>query len=201
MELEEMKSLWDEMSQKVEKQQLVTDKIIIEMTQHKYTNKFSKLFLYESLGTVICFIAAIFILINITKLDTWYLMTLGILCVGFLMVLPVITLRSLRGIKGMNVSQHSYKETLIRFEKSKKWVLQLQRGGLIASFAFALIILPVFQKIVNGKDYFANNFDGFPWITTGIMLIFLFFFARWGYGCYKSITRSAENVLKELDDQ
>ena len=35
MELEEMKTLWEEMSQKVEKQQLVTDQIIMDMTQQK----------------------------------------------------------------------------------------------------------------------------------------------------------------------
>jgi len=70
MELEEMKTLWEEMSQKVEKQQLVTDQIIMDMTQQKYTSKFSKIFLYESLGTVICFAMAVYILFNIEKLDT-----------------------------------------------------------------------------------------------------------------------------------
>ncbi len=41
MELEEMKTLWEEMSLKVEKQQIVTDQLIMEMTQQKYKNKFN----------------------------------------------------------------------------------------------------------------------------------------------------------------
>ena len=40
MELEEMKVLWQEMSQQVEKQKSLTDKLIIEMTQQKYAQKF-----------------------------------------------------------------------------------------------------------------------------------------------------------------
>ncbi len=200
MELEEMKTLWEKMSERVEKLELVNEQHIMEMTQQKYTKKFSKLFIYESMGSVICFAMAIFLLVNIEKLDTWYLLACGIFTIGILLVLPYFTLQSLSKIKRLNVSKYSYKETLVRFEKSKNRILLLQRGGIVLSFGLALLILPVLQKILNNKDFFANDMSGFPWISVSVMLVFLFFFARWGYGCYKSITNSAENVLKELED-
>jgi len=200
MELEEMKTLWEEMSQKVEKQQLVTDQIIMDMTQQKYTNKFSKILLYESLGTVICFGMAIYLLFNIDKLDTWYLMACGIFTVSYLFLLPIFTLLSLTRIKSLDVAAFSYKETLIRFERSKKRVLFLQRSGIYISLILFLAILPVMNKIFNNKDMFTMDIAALPWIFTGVVLVLLIFFLRWGYGCYKSITASAEKVLKELED-
>jgi len=198
MELEEMKTLWEEMSLKINKQQLVTNQLIMEITQRKYTKKFSKLFIYESIGTVICIIMAFFILFNIEKLDTWYLLMSGIFVISILLFLPFFTLQSLTKIKHLNMAKYNYKETLVRFEKSKKRLLLLQRGGIVLSFVLALLIIPVLQKITNGKDFFVSM-SSFPWITVMGMLVFLFFFARWGYGCYKRITNSAENILKELD--
>jgi hypothetical protein len=200
MELEEMKSLWEEMSQKVEKQQLVTDQIIMDMTQQKYTNKFSKILVYESLGTVICFGMAVYLLFNIQKLDTWYLLGFGIFTITFLFLLPLFTLRSLTRIKRLNVAAHSYKETLVLFERSKKRVLLLQRAGIYLSLILFWAVLPVFSKIFNDKDMFTMDMNVFPWIFTGVVFVLIIFFARWGYGCYKSITVSAEKVLRELED-
>ena len=34
-----MKSLWNDMSQKVDQQKVLTDKLIIDMTQERYENK------------------------------------------------------------------------------------------------------------------------------------------------------------------
>ncbi|MEM7186245.1 MAG: hypothetical protein AAF466_06270 [Bacteroidota bacterium] len=200
MELEEMKMLWQQMSQKLEQQRLVTDQIIIEMTQQKYSNRFNKLYFFESLGTVVCVAIAILILVNFRKLDTWYLVTCGAFVTAFLLVMPLLTLRSLQRIKRLSVSQFSYKEMLVRFEKSKHRVLLLQRGSLILSALLAVLILPVFQKIFKNEDLFQQDIELSLWISVGVMLLFLFFFARWGYRCYQSVTRSAEGILKELEE-
>ncbi len=200
MELEEMKSLWQQMSQKLEKQQLVTDKLIMEMTQQKYSNRFNKLFFYESLGSVICVITAVLIFTNLERLDTWYLMACGIAVGTILLILPFFTLRFLHQIKNIKVAEYNYKETLIKFQRSKNRILMYQRGGIILSFFLALLILPVFQKIFQGEDFFQQGLGIRVWVSVAAMLVFLFFFARWGYRSYKSVTRSAESVLKELED-
>jgi len=200
MELEEMKTLWEEMSQKVEKQKLVTDQIIMDMTQQKYSNKFSKILLYESTGSLICYGMAIYLLVNIGKLDTWYLLSCGIFTITVLLILPLLTLRSLTRLKRLDVAAYSYKETLVRFERSKKRMLLLQRTGIYLSLILFLAVLPVMSKIFNDKDMFTMDMAALPWIFTGVVFVLLIFFVRWGYGCYKSITTSAENVLKELED-
>ena len=195
-----MKTLWEEMSRRVEKLEIVNEQNIMEMTQQKYTNKFSKIMFYESLGSVICYVSGIYLLINIAKLDTWYLMLCGIFTIVFLLLLPVFSLRSLSKLKRLDLTNYSYTETVVRFAKSKRRVLLLQRAGVYLSLLLFLTILPVTNKIFNNKDMFIMEMEAFPWIFVGIVFVVLIFFVRWGYGCYKSITESAENVLKELED-
>jgi len=155
--------------------------------------------MYEASGAVICYLMVIFMLLNFGKLDTWYLLTCGIFCVGFLAILPFFSLRSLNRIKKLKIANYNYKETLVRFAKSKKNVLLLQRLGLYISPLFFLIVIPVMNKIFNNKDMFQSDVSAFPWVFVGIFFVFITLFSRWGYGCYKSMTNSAENVLKELD--
>jgi len=199
MELEEMKTLWSEMSKEVEKQKSLTDKLIIDMTQERYTNKFNKILIYESMGAVICFAAAIFLIVNLGKLDTWYLLTLGIITITFLLLLPVLVLRSISRIKRLNIATNNYKETLVGFARAKKELLFTQRLGIYLSFVLVLVIMPVTSKIVDNKDFFTMEHSAKIWFFLPVLFIFLFFFSRWGYKCYKSIANSAEDILKELE--
>ena len=200
MELEEMKTLWQEMSQQVEQQKKLTDTLIMEMTQQKYTQKFSKISMYESIGSVICFLAALFIIFNFNKLDTWYLAACGMITLSFILTLPLLVLRSLKSIKNINISNASFKETIVRFAKAKKQLLFVQKLGLYANIVVFLASIPVAAKLLNNKDMFITG--GSIWKFGFIIVIgFLVILAsRWGYGCYKNITNSAENILKEIED-
>ena len=199
MQLEEMKNLWDEMSLKIDSQQKLTNKLIMEMTQQKFRNRFNTLSLYETSGTVICFLAATFILLNLDKMDTWYLMLCGILSLLILIILPILSLRALFGLKKLNLSKNNYKETLLEFSKRKKNMMLIQQFSVGISIVLMWMVAPVFSMIVNGKDFFMQEH------STGLLLFYaastigVIFFARWGYGCYKRITASAEKDLKELE--
>jgi len=140
---------------------------------------------------------ALYLLVNINKLDTWYLMACGIFTIALLLILPVITLRLLGKIKRMNIVKNSFKETIVSYTKTKNQLLLMQRVGIYLSFVLMFTCLPVFSKIMNNKDLFLQ---GKIWLTyIPVMVIFLFLFTRWGYKCYKNITNSAENILKELE--
>ncbi len=199
MQLEEMKNLWDEMSLKIDSQQKLTNKLIMEMIQQKFSHRFKTLSLYETLGAVICFLAGTFILLNLDKMDTWYLMLCGILSLIILIILPILSLRAIYGLKKLNLSKNSYKETLIEFSKRKNNMMLIQQISVGISIVLMWLVAPVFSKIVNGKDFFMQEH------STGLLLFYaattigMIFFARWGYGCYKRITASAENDLKELE--
>ncbi|NNL02094.1 MAG: hypothetical protein HKP39_07450 [Eudoraea sp.] len=197
MDLEEIQTIWSEMSDQLEQQKKLTNELIMKMTQDRYSNKFDKITFYETIGAVICFLAAIYFLVNINKLDTWYLFTCGIFTIAFLILLPVATLGLLRKMKRMNIVKNSFKETIVGYTKAKKQLLLMQRVGIYLSFVLMFTCLPVFSKIMKNKDLFLQSKIWLIYLP--IMAIFLFFFSRWGYKCYKNITNSAENILKELE--
>lgn len=198
MELEEMQTVWSQMSDQLEKQKKLTDKIILDMTQEKYKNKFNKMSTYESLGALVLFVAALLILINFNKLDTWYLLTCGIIVLAYIVTIPTMVLRSLHSMKRLNIATNNYKETLIEFTKKKSHLLFVQRLGISLNFVIMIAFLPVASKLMSGKDIFIES-NILYWYVP-VMAIVLFFFSRWGYKCYKNITASAENLLLELED-
>lgn len=199
MEMEELQATWTQMSEELDKQKRLTDKIILEMTQQKYKNKFQGITFYETIGAVICFTIAIYLIFNFHKLDTWYLMLCGIITFVFILVLPILTLRFLKKIKGLDISESNYKETILLYTKAKNRLLLIQQFGVYASFLILFTTLPVASKLLSNKDFFLMEKGWGLYAFIGLVLVFLFFFARWGYGCYKRITNSAEDILRELE--
>ena len=198
MELEELQEAWTQMGQELEQQKKLTNTIIMQMTQEKYKNKFKKLANYEGVGALICFVLGIIILINFTKLDTWYLITCGVLSLVFLIALPILVLQALYKIKGLNIIKNSYKDNLIHYTKAKNRLLLLEQIGIGCSFLMLFCIVPVTSKIFDNKDVFLEALKTEQLIVLGIMILFLMFFSRWGYRSYKKITNSAANLLEDL---
>jgi len=103
MELEELQAAWTQMSHELEKQKELTNEIIMNMTKEKYNAKFKTLTNFEKAGSLVCVASALFILVNITKLDTWYLLACGLFAVLFSVVLPFLVLRSLKRIRQLDI--------------------------------------------------------------------------------------------------
>ena len=199
MDLDEIKAVWSEMSDQLEQQKKLTNEIILKMTQERYSNRFRTLTTFETAGALVCFGVAMLILANMDKLDTWYLFACGIFTLTFLIGLPILVLRSLRKIGSLNITENSYKETIIGFTKERKRLLKIQQGGIFASFILMFAVAAVFSKIFSGKDLFMTEKDPIFYGAIVVAVLFVTFFSRWGYRGYKKVTNSAENILKELE--
>lgn len=201
MELEEMQTLWTEMSSELEHQKKLTNKLIMEITTQKFRNRFNTLTLYETSGAVLCFIFSFVILLNLDKMNTWYLMACSIISLAFLTLLPIFTLRAIYRMRSMDLSGNNYKQTLITFTKKKRRLLLIQQIGVVASVFMMWITIPVFSMILNGKDFFQQEHELWLFVFVGVVTLGVLLFARWGYGAYKRITGSAEEMIKDLQDQ
>jgi hypothetical protein len=152
MERKDIRSTWAQMTKQLEQQKKLTDKTILQMTQQRYKAKFSKISVYESIGAVICYVMAFYILVHFDKLYTWFLMLSGIFTVLFLFILSFLVLLSLAKIQGIDVANSNYQQTLVNFTKAKDRLLWLQRLGIYLNFLLLLSILPVFGKIMGNRD-------------------------------------------------
>lgn len=199
MEIEEMQTLWSEMSNQLEQQKKLTKEIIMSMTQERYTNKFRTISTYETLGALICFAIGIYILSNFNALEVWYLKACGVIAMVFLFVVPVLVLRALSRIQRLNITNKSYKETLVIYTKAKTNLLRLQKFGIVASFFLMFAVAAVYSKIWSDKDFFMMERSIGSYVAIGVATVFVILVSRWGYGHYRRITNSAEKLLKELE--
>ncbi|MBQ0733307.1 hypothetical protein [Aquimarina celericrescens] len=199
MELEEMQAVWSQMSDQIEKQKKLTDKMIIMMTQEKYRNKMNRIAYPEMIGGVVCYAIAIVILLNISKLDNWYSLLSGIISLIVLLILPILTLRSINRMRNLNIAGNSYKQTLIQYSRAKKQFHKLTTVGYYLGFVLMFTIMPVTSKIIKGRDFFTETKN--PWffvIAIPVAITFFILFSRWALKCYKNNINSAESLIKEL---
>lgn len=199
MELEELQSAWTKMSNELDQQKKLTNKIILDMTKQKYQNKFTTITKYESLGALVCFAIALFVIFNFNKLDTWYLQACGAFTLLFLIVLPVSVLSTLKKIKNIDILKGSYKENLKVYVHTKNRLLRLQQIGIVVGFIGLFFIVPVTSKIISNKNVFLNSLKTEQIVTLTITLVAMVFFCNWAYKGYKKITQSAQELLQDLE--
>ncbi len=186
------------MSEELDRQKLLTDKMVVEMTQQKYRDKLSQISLPETVGTFICFAMAAYALFNFNKLDTWYLVLCGVISISFCLILPILSLRSIHKLKQIDLGNNSYKESLIRYAKEKDRFVKIQKAGYYLGFVFSLAVLPVAGKLMRDKDLLL---DAKLWIWyIPLALVFHFLFSKWVWKHYSSVARGARNLLEELKD-
>ncbi|WP_291967434.1 hypothetical protein [Maribacter sp.] len=199
MELEELQSAWTQMSNEINHQKKLTNQIILDMTKQKYQNKFTTITKYETLGAIICFAIALVILINFQKLDTWYLKVCGILTLSFLIVLPAMVLSTLKRIKNIDILNGSYKENLKLYVKTKNRLLRLQQIGIAVGLIGLVFIVPVTSKIISNKNVFLTSLKTEQYIIFTITMVIMVFFCKWAYNGYLKVTRSAQELLQDLE--
>lgn len=199
MELEELQSAWIQLSDELNHQKKLTNKIILDMTKQKYQNKFTTITKYETLGAFVCFAIAFFVILNFGKLDTWYLQVCGILTLLFLIVLPVMVLTTLKTIKNIDILNGSYKDNLKFYLKTKNRLLKLQQVGIAIGFVGLFFIVPVTSKIISNKNVFLTSLKKEQYVIFAITMIAMVFLCKWAYNGYLKVTRSAQELLQDLE--
>ena len=193
-----MKSLWEDMSQKVDQQKVLTDKLIIDMTQERYANKLSGISIPETIAALICFAVVIYLISNFGLLDVWYLKLSGIITIASCLILPVLSLKSIQKMKAINISKNTYKESLITYAKGKIKFMLIQKVSFYTSFLVLISSVIVFGKIMKGIDVFTMT-EKLNWLVpSGIGVLYIF--TQWVLKKYKKATTSANNILNELED-
>ncbi|CAN5343323.1 hypothetical protein BH10BAC4_BH10BAC4_23290 [soil metagenome] len=198
MELDEMKSVWTEMSAQLEKQKRLTDKLIINMTQERYRTKLSKISTLEVTSSVICIVIAILILLNYKKYDSSYLVVSAIISAVLLIIMPVISVSAINKMSNLNIIDNNLKQILTDYAKRKNNLLFIQKISYFLGFILLVAILPVMVKIMGGKEVPMDSTVWFWYLPLG----FLFFiaFSRRVYGYYIRTTIRLENLLKDLEE-
>ena len=197
MELDELKSSWETLSRKMEKQQQLNAKLIEQMTNQNYKHRLNNIARPEFIGSIICFIFAIALVYNFNTLNTLLLQICGGFSILFLILLPLLSLRSIRGLQTINMTLSTYKNTLKEFAIQKIRFQKIQKLNVFLSFIFIISFAPVSVKLIAGKDISQNIA---LWLTVlPANVIVLFFVSRWVLKHYNNTLKKAEELLTEIE--
>jgi len=197
MELEEMKIAWEEMSADISRQKKLTDSLIIKMTQINYRNKTLKITVPETIGSFGCLAMALYIAIHFQALHTWYLQGCGLITLITLVMLPIVSFRSIYVITAVQVEGNKYKESLLQYANGKKKFVALQKMNFYLGAILLVVILPVTGQVIGGKDVFKQQWI---WLWFSTSFIFFYILARWIFRKYMKIMTEAQTILQELEE-
>jgi hypothetical protein len=196
MELEQMKTRWAEMSLQLEKQKRLTDTLVVKMMRNEYSNKINKILIPEIIGDLVCVAGLVYLLANFEKLDTWYLIGCGIVSAVILLVLPLLSLDSIRKLKSVNIAGNNCKQTLEQYSRGKIRFIFAQKMSFYLGALLLVAFLPTMGRLMGKKDPFMATR---LWMLYALIFPFFLFFSRWVFRSYMKATRAAETILKDLE--
>lgn len=197
MELEELKNTWQAMSKRVEKQEFLTNQILEKMKREKYHSKLNKIGYSEYIGTMICYIGAAYLIMNFTKIDDILMQIFAITAIALLFILPVISLKSLRAVKNINIASKTYIQAIEDFAKRKTRFQRLQKLNVSIALFLMLVAIPVLSAI-QGKDIAQVPY--FWTLIFPISIIFFLVFAVWVLKSYNKILNETEKMLSDINN-
>lgn len=197
MELEELKSKWVAMSRRVEDQEYKTNQLLEKMTREKYKSRINKIGNSEYFGTIICYIGAAYLIMNFTKLEDTLMQIFAIISIGLLFVLPVISLKSLRALKNVNVASKTYLQAIEDFAKRKVRFQRLQKLNVSLALFLMLVAIPVLSEI-QGKDF--AQVPNFWTLVFPISIAAFLVFAMWVLKYYNNVLLETEKILTDINN-
>lgn len=197
MELEELKNTWQAMSKRVENQEFLTNQILEKMTREKYHSKINKIGYSEYIGTIICYIGAAYLIINFTKIDDILMQIFAIIAIALLFILPIISLKSLRAVKNINIASKTYMQAIEDFAKRKTRFHRLQKWNISLALFLMLVSIPVLSAI-QGKDI--SQAPHFWILIFPISIAFFLAFAVWVLKSYNKILNETEKMLSDINN-
>ncbi|MDP4285956.1 MAG: hypothetical protein Q8891_16200 [Bacteroidota bacterium] len=195
IEIEEIETLWGDLSSEYEKQKKLTESLIIHLTQELYQYKLSKMMIPEIICTLVCFTGGSIIIFNLQNLNTWYLLGSGIISAMILFLLPIISIKAIRKMRLNIIINNDYEQSLTDYSKSKIQFIFAQKLNLYLSLFLLVVIIPVIGKLIGGKDILTETY---LWIWGTLLGIsFLYFSAKILYTYHRMTTVKSENPMRE----
>lgn len=197
MELEEIKSVWKEMSQDIERQKNLTNDLIIEMAHRKSSSRIKTIMYAESVGALVSVFAAIYLIINFGSFDY---SGSTVAAVGLIMVLIlscVLGVRIVMQARDINISTLSYLQVLNNFNKLKATLRVYKRLSQVLYVLMPFLILPVFTDLVFDKNIFDDTSE---FIETLVICIIVLPVVWWVVlKFYKSNLRQVSKAIKDYN--
>lgn len=197
MELDEMKSLWADLSLQVEKQDKIQKELLLEITKQKFRNKMNGIRIPEILGSLVCVGYAMYFLARFGDIELWYNQVFALVTILIMIALPAASLSAIKGMRDIRIESETPAAMVEKFIKNKVRFWNVQRYGIFLGATVMITILPPLTELNGSIDAIATPVFWMIYIPVG--LVFLFLFSRWLLKKYKGVIDSSEKMLQEMD--
>lgn len=196
MELEEMKTLWEDLSGKVESREKIKKEELMKMTKKQYQNRLNSIYFPEIFGSIVCFAYAGYFIFQIEKLELPINQVLAIFNTAVMIILPIISLWTLARLNQLKITDESPSILVEKFKKDKVFFWKFQRFNLLLSGLFAISILPPFAELFGKKDLILEPTFWLAYVPLGLIAIYVF--GRITIKKYKRSLEEAQQLIEGI---
>lgn len=193
MELEEMKNIWENQSQKLDFK-LHTLSAVRSLELKNKTKIFQ---VSEVAGFIIAYLLAGMILFYFKEFDHYLLKICGLFLIVYLLTMPIYTLSIIRKLRQPDLINSNYKEIIEHFYFAQRKLKFAEKVSFVASPFLFIASAVIIAKIFLNKDVFDLNLNVqnvFLLVVTfiGAMILNIWAFRK-RKDHLKSITQSLED--------
>ena len=198
MNLDDFKSTWDNGGH-LQNPPGLTTKWIDTITKRKYISKINRIAYPEMIGTVVCLAGALFICTNLSWLQSMMLQAAGLLSVILLVMISLISYRSIRALNAHVDMQQPYAAVLNAFAIQKIKFFRLQKVNSLLGYVLLVTMIIFILQFYGGAAVERTKYFWAYAFSAGYL--FLFFCARRVARFYNKLVRQAEALLKDATQE
>ena len=197
MELEELKTAWEELSRKVEKQDIISKQMIEKITRQQYQSRLNSIAYPEKIATVICYVYAFLLVVNFSRLQDQLTQICGVVSIAYLLIVPMLTLSAIRGLKKVPVTMMTYSEAIQLYARKKIGFQKLQKWNVFFAYLFMFVTVPVTLALL-GKTHV--NIPRLWMLIIGPGTVVYLLFSYWVLKSFDAVLKGAEAMISQLEE-
>lgn len=151
-ELEELRTIWSEMSDKLDRQKQLTDQLILQMAHEKSSSRLQRIVTMEGVGIVAVALILLALFSRFYLLDNWLQITGGVFSALVLLISLIMGGRIIFQARRIDVSQNNYQQNLTYFKALKKTLRLYKRLSIVLNIFLPFFLLPVVFKLFFDRD-------------------------------------------------
>jgi len=197
MELEEMKSVWAEMSQEVEKQKQLNDELILKMAHKKSSSRLNKIIRLESLGVIISIIMLVYLIVNFDKFNNWLSLTggIGLTVIMFLSIYFGVDI--VLKARKVDVIKSTYAQALSDFNELRRTLRLYKKFSIAIYLVIPFLMYPVMATLFFDKNLLDEPEDLLENVIVCIIVLPIVWFLI--YRFYKSNMSKVSKAIKDVE--
>ncbi|NOU60312.1 hypothetical protein [Marinifilum caeruleilacunae] len=155
MELDELKSLWEEQDKKLEANLKLNEDLLKKRNLDRSKGELQKPMIYEIFNsTMLVVLLIVFGSFIFKEKDNAYQLIAGLCSVLLSVMYLVFSMSKIAAFQKVDCYHLSVVQLQMRLEKLKRVILRYRKVELILTPLFIVVILPVFSKLLTGVDVF-----------------------------------------------